>query len=151
MTIHEHGFCTIREHVGIEKVIGKLGMGERLMPDPELGQDVAFLAHVIEAQKDQLLAGERHQVTLKEISELPCWCPGAGVGGKCLSCVAKKAIEETPALPAGKSERQKMADKICELSNKEWWLESMFDRAQVVGFKQALKDALTEAVHKILE
>jgi len=41
------GSCAIREHVGIEKLLQKIGMGQPLMPDPELGQDVAFLAHVI--------------------------------------------------------------------------------------------------------
>jgi len=35
--------------------MGKLGMGEQLMPDPELGQDVAFLAFVIEDMKAKLL------------------------------------------------------------------------------------------------
>lgn len=39
--------CAVREHAGLEKLIHKMGMAQPLMPDPELGQDVAFLAHVI--------------------------------------------------------------------------------------------------------
>jgi len=39
--------CDVREHAGLENVIHKMGMAQPLMPDPELGQDVAFLAHVI--------------------------------------------------------------------------------------------------------
>lgn len=55
------GNCTIREHVGLEKVIGKLGMSEAIMPDPELGQDVAFLAHVITGQREQIAAVSRER------------------------------------------------------------------------------------------
>jgi len=47
MTCVSLKICQVREHVGIEKVIQKIGMNQPLMPDPELGQDVAFLAHVI--------------------------------------------------------------------------------------------------------
>lgn len=39
--------CGVREHDGINKAIVKLGLGMPIMPDPELGQDVAFLGHVI--------------------------------------------------------------------------------------------------------
>jgi hypothetical protein len=39
--------CTVREHAGLEKAVMKMGIGAPLLPDPELGQDVAFLCHVI--------------------------------------------------------------------------------------------------------
>jgi hypothetical protein len=49
--VKEHidpGTCTVREHTGLEKVVHKVNMGEKILPDPELGQDAAFLAFVIE-------------------------------------------------------------------------------------------------------
>lgn len=52
--VHRCPVCTIREHAGIEKVIGKLGMCQPIMPDPELGQDVAFLAHAITESHKEL-------------------------------------------------------------------------------------------------
>jgi hypothetical protein len=42
--------CYDRNHVGLRKIINKLGMGLQIFPDPELGQDVAFVAMVIENQ-----------------------------------------------------------------------------------------------------
>lgn len=56
--------CHIREHVGLEKVVAKIGMNEPLLPDPELGQDVAFLAFVIKKQQGEI---ERLTGALKEI------------------------------------------------------------------------------------
>jgi hypothetical protein len=43
--------CRVREHAGLERVMAKIGMNEPLLPDPDLGQDVAFLAFVIERMK----------------------------------------------------------------------------------------------------
>jgi hypothetical protein len=42
--------CRDRNHVGLEKIINKFGMGQHIFPDPDLEQDVAFLAMVIENQ-----------------------------------------------------------------------------------------------------
>ena len=56
--------CTVREHDGIEKVVGKIGLEQSLLPDPELGQDVAFLAFVISSQKksSQILTDLLHRI-----------------------------------------------------------------------------------------
>lgn len=41
-------FCSIREHAGLDRVIQKICMGEKILPDPSLGQDVAFLGRIID-------------------------------------------------------------------------------------------------------
>lgn len=46
--------CTVREHRGVEKVVAKIGLAELLLPDPELGQDVAFFAFIITSQKREI-------------------------------------------------------------------------------------------------
>lgn len=52
--------CNIREHNGLETVMMKLGACLPLMPDPELGQDVAFLAHVISDMQKRLRSFHDH-------------------------------------------------------------------------------------------
>lgn len=63
--------CTIREHAGLEKVLQKMGMNEKLMPDPELGQDVAFLAHVITIDHEKL--GQAHKLVEAVESARASW------------------------------------------------------------------------------
>lgn len=46
------GECEDRNHVGLRKLINKLGCGERVFPDPELGQDVAFVARIVQDHMD---------------------------------------------------------------------------------------------------
>lgn len=58
--------CNVREHAGLEKVIQKLGMAQHILPDPELGQDVAFLGHVIGTLEKEL---ESKRKALKEAEE----------------------------------------------------------------------------------
>ena len=59
----------IREHAGLEKVVAKIGMNHGLLPDPELGQDVAFLAFAIEKQKEDIVK-LRRQV---EVYDMELW------------------------------------------------------------------------------
>lgn len=53
------GKCTIREHAGLEKVMGKIGLNQALLPDPELGQDVAFVAFALEKAKEDVVKLQR--------------------------------------------------------------------------------------------
>ncbi len=46
--------CPIREHVGLERLLAKLNEGKPLLPDPELGQDVAFVAYCLNAERRSL-------------------------------------------------------------------------------------------------
>jgi len=83
--------CNVREHAGLEKVMYKLGACLPLMPDPELGQDVAFLAHVITDMQKRLRSFHDHcrndvdykalyeefwkpLMEIPELGTLPCSC-----------------------------------------------------------------------------
>lgn len=85
--------CNIREHVGIERVIQKLGMDQTIMPDPELGQDVAFLAHVITV--DKALLG-RYRGALEQVHMWGAHDLGSLTGKMCKLtcpvCIARKAL-----------------------------------------------------------
>jgi len=69
--------CGVREHAGIEKVISKLNMHEPIMPDPDLGQDVAFLAHVITSLQKRLLSIHDHMSSDLDYNEIykEFWAP----------------------------------------------------------------------------
>lgn len=62
-----------REHAGLEKVIQKLGLRQTpLLPDPELGQDVALLAHIIDGIPDAVkqARAEAYRDGLKRAAEI---------------------------------------------------------------------------------
>jgi len=59
------GVCTIREHAGLEKIIQKINLCQELLPDPELGQDVAFLAFVMKKYKEALEVAEARLVNMR--------------------------------------------------------------------------------------
>ncbi len=42
-----------REHAGLDRLIAALACGQPLLPDPELGQDVALLAFTIDDLRKQ--------------------------------------------------------------------------------------------------
>ena len=46
--------CGDRNHAGLERLIHNIGMGRRVFPDSELGQNVAMLAMIIQGFFDSI-------------------------------------------------------------------------------------------------
>jgi len=54
MKTTEISSCFERNHDGLERLIHNIGMGSQVFPDPELGQDVAMLAMIIQGFFDSV-------------------------------------------------------------------------------------------------
>ena len=84
------GDCTIREHAGLDKVVYKLGLNQSLLPDPELGQDVAFLAFVIGKLEERLK--KVHAIVDKFVCTCTHGPEQCAACGECVLCNVRDAI-----------------------------------------------------------